>query len=138
MADASGTKRALQARAQRISRTATNDITRQLRRKAQVGAGFGKSGATAQGIQSRQTAGSPTYRHQVESTTPQGEWREKGTRAHTIRPRQANALAFYWPKVGRVVVRAHVNHPGNDPMPWFEPTVKEWPRALRNAASRIG
>ena len=35
-----------------------------------------------------------------------------GTRAHEIRPKVKSALAFYWAKIGRGVVRARVMHPG--------------------------
>lgn len=50
----------------------------------------------------------------------------EGARPHVIRAKNAAALSFYWPKVGRRVFFARVNHPGNKPNPF-----------LRNAAHRV-
>jgi len=36
-----------------------------------------------------------------------------GTRPHTITPKTAQRLAFFWPKVGTGVMPKKVNHPGN-------------------------
>lgn len=55
-------------------------------------------------------------------------WQEKGTRAHVIRPRPSNTrgvMTFYWRRVGRVVHRRRVFHPGNPATHW----------AMRGAAS---
>jgi hypothetical protein len=39
----------------------------------------------------------------------------KGTPPHVILPRNKQALAFYWTKMGRDVVFKSVQHPGTDP-----------------------
>lgn len=44
-----------------------------------------------------------------------GIYHHEGTPAHVIRPRRARVLAFYWPKVGRVVYLREVHHPGTRP-----------------------
>lgn len=43
----------------------------------------------------------------------------EGARPHVIRARNAPALRFFWPKVGRVVFFKRVNHPGNAPQPFL-------------------
>ena len=40
-------------------------------------------------------------------------WQHEGTGPHTIRPRRAKALVFFWRRIGEVVVRGSVRHPGN-------------------------
>lgn len=39
----------------------------------------------------------------------------EGTQPHTIQPRTAPALVFYWPRVGHVVRLREVHHPGTQP-----------------------
>lgn len=43
-----------------------------------------------------------------------------GARPHIIRARRARTLAFYWPKVGRVVHPVFVRHPGNRGTHWWD------------------
>lgn len=50
----------------------------------------------------------------------------EGARAHIIRPVRKQALSFYWPKAGKTVVFASVNHPGNQPNPFFRRVVDKW------------
>lgn len=47
------------------------------------------------------------------------EFLEKSTRAHIIRARRAQALRFYWPRVGRVVFFKSVHHPGTQAHPFM-------------------
>lgn len=43
-------------------------------------------------------------------------WHHEGTEPHPIDSRSGGPpLVFYWPKIGRVVVTRHVNHPGTKP-----------------------
>lgn len=42
-------------------------------------------------------------------------WHHEGTQPHTITPKRASALVFFWPKVGHVVRLLSVNHPGTKP-----------------------
>jgi len=43
---------------------------------------------------------------------PHAKWLNEGASWHPIVARNARALAFYWPKVGRFVFFKSVNHPG--------------------------
>lgn len=51
----------------------------------------------------------------------------EGASAHTIRPRRAKALRFYWPRAGKVVLFVRVRHPGVGATPFLT-------SALRDAA----
>lgn len=53
-----------------------------------------------------------------------------GTKPHVIRARNAPALRFYWPKVGRVVFFKKVNHPGTKPNDFLT-------RAVRRVARQV-
>lgn len=46
---------------------------------------------------------------------PYGLFHHEGTKPHTIEPRRAQVLAFYWPRVGRTVFARRVHHPGTKP-----------------------
>lgn len=67
----------------------------------------------------------------AEVNVPYAEFPEKGTRPHVIVPRRAGVLSFFWPKLGRRVFFARVNHPGNPARPWFEPTLARWAEIIR-------
>jgi hypothetical protein len=57
----------------------------------------------------------------------------EGTRFHTIRPKRSDGVLVF--KIGGVTVFAKkVNHPGNDPNPFFEKVVSRWRLYLNNAA----
>ena len=47
-------------------------------------------------------------------------WNDQGTLPHSIHPRRAPQLVFYWAKVGRVVHLNSVRHPGNKAYHWAE------------------
>jgi hypothetical protein len=56
----------------------------------------------------------------------------QGTRFHTIRPKRSDGVLVF--KIGGVTVFAKkVNHPGNDPNPFFERVITRWPDYLRRA-----
>lgn len=57
----------------------------------------------------------------------------QGSRPHVIRPRNKQALSFYWPKRGATVVLASVNHPGTEANPFFDRVVSEWREYLQRA-----
>lgn len=40
---------------------------------------------------------------------------EEGTKPHTITPKNAPRLVFFWPKAGKVMHLKSVNHPGTKP-----------------------
>ncbi len=42
-----------------------------------------------------------------------------GAKAHTIKPRRAKALRFYWERVGGVVILKSVRHPGVGATPYL-------------------
>lgn len=84
------------------------------------------------------------------SAQPLGTYIVMGTKAHKIAPKNANALYFYWPKVGAYVVvpksggfkthmaggklwvgKGYVNHPGTQPNPYNKRAYERWePEAL--------
>lgn len=68
----------------------------------------------------------------------QAETTEKGSPPHVIRPRRAGGLlVFYWPKIGKVIGLRYVNHPGNQPKPWWKRALQAtYGPALRYAAIR--
>ena len=49
-----------------------------------------------------------------------------GTRPHEIRAVRANALRFYWPKVGKVVFFKRVWHPGTKPSKFVEEAYRKF------------
>ena len=61
----------------------------------------------------------------VTSNAPYSIFVEQGTRPHVIRAVNARALSFYWPRVGRRVFFASVNHPGTRPNPFMQDAVNE-------------
>ena len=52
-----------------------------------------------------------------------------GARPHVITGHN-KPLRFYWPKAGKIVFFKSVNHPGNQPNPW-------WKTSLANAPDRL-
>jgi hypothetical protein len=50
---------------------------------------------------------------------------ETGSRAHKIFPNQAQALHFFWEKIGEEVYRKFVNHPGFPARPFLAPALME-------------
>jgi hypothetical protein len=60
-----------------------------------------------------------------------------GARPHIIRPRRAQVLSFYWPKVGARVVRRFVNHPGNVGSHWWDRVVDRHPTILARVLRRL-
>jgi hypothetical protein len=51
---------------------------------------------------------------------------ERGTRPHVITPRNPNGyMVFYWARVGHVVHRKKVFHPGTRPYFWAERGLRE-------------
>lgn len=77
-------------------------------------------------------AGGPRFVGRVSAPVPQAVWTDRGTSPHEIVPRGPGyPLRFYWPKVGGIVFRWRVNHPGNPAQNWWEPGVRQaWMAAL--------
>lgn len=66
------------------------------------------------------------------NVAPHAEYTDRGAAPHEIRPRSARVLRFE--VGGQVVFAKRVQHPGNEPRPWFEAVVGDaWERALRSA-----
>ena len=69
---------------------------------------------------------------EARSDAPHAEFVINGTRFHTIRPKRSGGVLVF--RVGGVTVFAKkVNHPGNDPNPFFDKVVSRWRRYLDNA-----
>lgn len=71
-----------------------------------------RTGALRESIGHRTTLGTNKVVLTVFANRPYARFVHEGTRPHIIRPRRAKALSFFWPKAGRQVFFAHVNHPG--------------------------
>lgn len=72
-----------------------------------------------------------------EHEKPRPEWLDEGTPPHRI---DGNPLlSFYWPKVGRVVVFRHVNHPGYGGSHFAQTTLtaERWRDSLVTAQARL-
>lgn len=63
--------------------------------------------------------------------TEYAEYVSSGTRPHIIKPRNASALSFFWPKAGKTVVFAHVNHPGTKPNDFWTRTLGDIPNRVQ-------
>lgn len=91
-----------------------------------------RSGDTRRGLRQTPASTGTTLAVQVTSTTPQGEWYEKGTRPHVILPKRGTVLVFE--VGGETVFTRRVDHPGQRARPWFRPVTDRWPRYLAEAA----
>lgn len=59
---------------------------------------------------------------------------EFGAKPHTILPDDANALHFFWEKIGQEVFFASVDHPGNKAQRFMWRAINEqWPQIKRGA-----
>lgn len=76
----------------------------------------GRRGRWARGIQVDVGANAGVGR----GRTGYAVWNDQGTLPHSIYPRRAPQLVFYWAKVGRVVHLNSVRHPGNKAYHWAE------------------
>lgn len=90
------------------------------------------------------------------SKQPLGTFITQGTKPHRIAPRIANALYFFWPKVGAFTVvpkggggptgmvggkfwigKGYVNHPGTKPNNYIERAYTRWERDLNKEIKRV-
>lgn len=60
-----------------------------------------------------------TVEGRVTASAPYAKFVHEGTRPHIIRARNAQALRFYWPVMGRVVFFKQVSHPGTGATPFL-------------------
>jgi hypothetical protein len=77
-----------------------------------------KSGAMAAGMHYKKGTWSRGIQFDAGSAVTYAAANDQGAQPHTIRARNAPALVFFWPKVGRVVAFKSVSHPGNKPYGW--------------------
>jgi hypothetical protein len=87
-----------------------------------------RTGAMAAGMHYKKSTWSRGLQALVGSEVDYTLYVDQGTKPHPIHAKNAPALVFYWPKVGRVVAFKSVNHPGNKPYKFLE---KGFERALR-------
>jgi hypothetical protein len=76
----------------------------------------GRRGRWARGIETSVGANAGVGRGRIGYSV----WNDQGTLPHSIYPRRAPQLVFYWAKVGRVVHLNSVWHPGNKAYHWAE------------------
>lgn len=84
-----------------------------------------RSGALRSSLRYRVRRVGSRVRLRVSANTPYARFVHDGTRPHAIYPRRAKALRFYWPRVGRVVYRKRVWHPGYRGNPFLRDAVAE-------------
>lgn len=132
MADATQVRAHLIDWADQVFQAATKSLAEDLRAAAPVGTGP-TSGETRDSVTLIPESSPPVFAARALSPTPQGEWAENGTPAHTILP-HGNALVF---EVGGQTVFAKiVHHPGTAAKPWFHPTLDNgYLPALQEAAA---
>lgn len=106
-----------------------------------------RTGRTAAAIHQRGgTDAQGSYRdvvsdHRTADGYPIGLGLEVGTKPHRIYPKRANALAFFWDKIGKdtivpkkpgptyetpshlVIGKGYVDHPGTKPQPYLRPAL---------------
>lgn len=78
------------------------------------------TGETALSIRaSASTIGRSGPEATVSSSTDHAVFLHEGTPPHTIKPRLAKKLVFFWRKAGQVVFRDSVRHPGTKAQPFL-------------------
>ena len=87
-----------------------------------------RSGAMAAGMFFKKGKWSRGIQFDAGSAVPYTLFVDQGTKPHKITAKNAPYLAFYWPKVGRLVHFKSVNHPGNKAYRFLEEGLA---RALR-------
>jgi hypothetical protein len=87
-----------------------------------------RTGTMAAGMHYKKGTWSRGIEFQAGSDVDYTLFMDQGTQAHKIKAKNAPALVFYWPKVGRVVAFKSVNHPGTKPYKFLD---KGLERALR-------
>lgn len=109
--------RSVRKKSSRLMRNqATKILVREWRRMLSRGGSRNRVARRTGALYRSIKPGSPSAtRALVYSDSPYAAIHEFGgkTRAHVIRPRSANVLSFFWPKVGHQVFFEKVNHPGS-------------------------
>lgn len=132
MADASDLRRSLRDRAASAFATSVYDTHNDLEAGAPV-----LTGETRERIRIRIDRSGPSeWATTLESPTKQGEFVERGTAAHTVTARRAQALRFV--VGGQVRFAKSVRIPAQPARPWFGPVLAAWPNRLRLAWERLG
>lgn len=125
-------RRQLDQKQVEIGRRIERRGTREIKTAAPV-----KSGETRAKSQIRVKSITPAHvRWEAIADTPQANYTNDGTRPHVIRPRTAKALSFFWPKLGKRVFFAKVNHPGFQGTGWFDKTIEQFPNWLEQEYPR--
>ena len=146
MANASALRNRVERLGSEMFRVGVHDLMVNELREA---APLGETGETRRGIEAMPTG--PTSAT-IRSTGKGGEYVEKGTQPHVIRPRNAKALRFLAgggrisqpgpnqriaTRAGGVQFAMVVNHPGTPPRPWFGPLVEKLGDFLERARARV-
>jgi len=122
----------------------------------------GKTGKFAAGIRFQTFQAANDVGFKVTTPQPLGRYILEGTKPHVIRPRNKNALYFYWPVVGMftlvprnsffgpytgtmvtggetvfLIGKGYVNHPGTKPNPFMSRAYRRWLPGARTGLNRI-
>lgn len=98
--------------ASQISNEVCHETVARMKKDAPV-----KTGKLLASIKATQWRGRIAFRISV--NVPYANYAEYGTKPHIIRPKHCKALRFYWEKVGEVVYRKSVHHPGGTGQHFF-------------------
>lgn len=136
MADAAALRKKVLQRGQRISVGTAREMERELKRGA---AKHRKTGELDEAIKVRAVGAGPRYRLHAEAEVLQAVTTNTGARPHKIRAKKGKTLAFYWPKVGRVIFPTEVNHPGNKGSGWWTKVMRSpvLRRAMKQASADL-
>ena len=96
-----------------------------------------QTGALRKSHQARILKASRRQSRLVIASAPHGRYVREGTKPHVIRPVSASVLTFYWPKVGKRVFLASVNHPGTKPNKYHRRAWKKVRPKVRRILSRL-
>jgi hypothetical protein len=114
----------------RVGQEVAADMTAELRRTTPV-----ITGDLYSSITSRYVVTPERVVIDFEADAPYAQYVIEGTRPHVIRATNRRSLSFYWPKIGGQAFFKSVNHPGNQPNPFwrtvFDNTRSYIQRALR-------
>lgn len=137
MADVSSLRQQLQRRAARAQVLAANEMRTAYRRAAPHGKGPGAGATLASVDVVNFTTGAQRLTCTAVATTPQAKYTDEGTKPHTIRAKNKQALRFRYR--GRIVIVKSVQHPGNKATHWFSSLGKrEWGPQLQRAFRNLG
>lgn len=87
-------------------------------------------------MQSRTTVVPRGLEATAKADTKYASFVKDGTRPHVIRAKKGKLLSFYWPKAGKQMFLAKVNHPGTKANGWWNAGLNRWSSLLQESLRR--